>query len=210
MERVYGALMTHTLHQNRARATVAVVNAIPKMYSCDTNDNVSIMGRVLSHVPDFVVPTSVEYHQLMSSGQFVWVSTFLLKNSRRWQTGDWICILHAGQSVSVDSFFCIAGILASHHGRDINNSFRRSNEPHALFLLRKVVGLKSRRFFPESSLFHYLTSDDLSGNVYLGEQMIRNPSSLCRDDVAMCPVVEYRLENDDVVLIPMCGMVSWD
>ena len=210
MERVYGALMTHTHHQNRAQATVSVVNAIPKMYSCDTNDNVSFIGRKLSQPPEFVLQTSIEFQQLMSSDLFIWVNTFFLKNSRRWHTGEWISIVKAGESVSVETFYYVAGILGSRLGSETKTPFTPKKGTDALFVLRKVVGLKSRRFFPESSLFHYLTHDDLLRKQYLGDQIIRNPTSLCCDDVVLTPVVEYRLENDDVVLIPMCGNVSWD
>ena len=72
------------------------------------------------------------------------------------------------------------------------------------------MGVKARRFFPESATFYYLTSALVSGTGHLGDQIIRNPARMHSCDVALCGVVEYRLDNEDIVLIPSCGNVSWD
>ena len=211
MERVYGALMTHTQHQNRAQATVSVVNAIPRMYSCDNSESASVMGRILNKCPEFVMNMSAELRQIIDNRVFVWVNTFFLKNSRRWHTGEWLAMVNAGESVSTQSFYFVAGILASRpdENSEVLTSTRR-NESEALFVLRKVTALKTRRFFAESSVFHYLSAADISTRAYLGEQVIRNPASVYQNEVALCAVVEYRLENEDVVLIPSCGNVCWD
>ena len=212
MERVYGALMTHTQHQNRAQATVSVVNAIPKMYSCDTRDASSMIGRTLNCRPDLVLEESIELRQLLASRLFVWVSTFYFKNTRRWHTGEWLALLTAGESLSVNSFYFVAGILGATQLTERSNvvSGTRQNGNEALFVLRRVVGLNPRRFFEESAKFYTLTAALMSTQGHLGDQIIRNPARMHSADVALCAVVEYRLENEDIVLIPTCGNVSWD
>ena len=113
LERVYGALMTRTRHQNRSLVTVSVVNSIPRMYLSERSDrDREEPGRTLSKTPPHVLWCS-RVRKMVQSGAS-WLDSLVLPTSRRWHTGEYVCVIHAGQSLSSDCFYILAGILHTH------------------------------------------------------------------------------------------------
>jgi hypothetical protein len=210
LERVYGALMTRTRHQNRCHVTVSVVNSIPRLYLSERLDlDREEPGRCLTTKPRHVLACS--RIRKMVQGGANWLDSLVLQTSRRWHMGEYVCVLYAGKSLTSQCFFVLAGILLNNMS-DLSSSLERNDENCAryYFVLRKVQKITSSRFFPRSAIFYTVPVNHENSSDFLGEQEIMVPSQLIGDNVSLSPVVQYTLDDDRLVLIPTCGLICFD
>ena len=208
LERVYGALMTRNQHQNRSLVTVSVVNSIPRMYQSENAErDMEQCGRICQNPPTKVLWTCPQLRTLLRTGAN-WITSLYVSTSRRWHTGEIMCVLKAGESLSPTCFFQLVGILHA-NSTPINSTFQHTQRSSNFFVLRTMLGITARRFFARSSIFYTITCIELSDDD-LGEQVMFVPSELVSDSVCICPVVNYTLADDGVVLIPTCGLICFD
>ena len=208
LERIYGALMTRTQHQNRSLITVSVVNSIQRMYQSERADrDLDECGRISQTLPSKVLWTCRHLRNILRAGAN-WITSLYVSTSRRWHTGEIVCMIKAGQSLAPNSFFMLVGILHSSTDVDVTIDGTAVKSQNYL-VLRSLVTLTARRFFARSSIFYTMTSTSITDND-LGDQHIHVPFHLVNDSMCLSPVVQYTLDDDRVVLIPTCGLICFE
>ena len=210
-ERLYGSLCATSRMQNRAQVTMSIVNSINLIYATASDANSDEPGRILKIIPEHVDVQALDVCTLLSAG-YVWVKTLNVAHSRRWHTNEYLVSLSAGCTVSADCFFLIVGILC--HPSIIRNKAAlssSSNKPsnNSVLVLRSLKGLRSRQVFPNSATFFSVNKESVTSNNHIGTQSLYSTSTLLNSNNAICPVVQYNLNYDHIILIPSFGLVDW-
>ena len=209
-ERLYGALCATSRMQNRAQVTMSIVNSMHLIYlNGDVTDRDS-PGRILSCHPPNVDVQALDVITLINAG-YNWVHTFYLSHSRRWHMNEFLVSLTAGSSLSPDCFFIIVGIISPPTCGRNKTSLQQDDKTaiNAFFVLRRVLGLRQKKFFHKSATFFCLYKETVNSGNHLGMQLLYPVSTFLTPTNAICGVVQYHVSNDHVILIPSFGLINW-
>jgi hypothetical protein len=200
--------------QNRSHVTQSIVNNVKYLYVVtDDNDNDDITSRVA-----FMHPTPVNVLHLeppiqrLLHAQYSWVKHYLLRGSRRWHVMEFIVLLKAGESVNINCFFAVVGILMR-TGSIATQQFGGDGASHsadAYFVLRSVSNLEPTCFVENAPPFFSLKNHDLESVNFLGAQTVVSAKELIKPNQAVCAVAKYILNPHTTAFIPTFGLVDFE
>ena len=211
-ERLYGAIMTGSRHQNRSHVTASIVNQVHLLY-LPSDDKIYGPGKLQSSTPENVDLTDSSVSQLLTT-DYVWAHTFNLRHSRRWRVMDYLVCLKAGESLNELCFFVIVGILSPRTGLQLpsttlQQSLSQSLEPQHYFVIRQMLHLRPRRHFKSACTYYTIKTEHLSSRAYIGNQSLLPVTELVHREQAACPVVQYSRDPHEVSFLPCFGLIDF-